>query len=89
MAELSTNGLDTLISDLEELAKIPDEVILDMLTAEAEVVAEEQKTAFSTAYTKGYSKGITARSVTIGKKLKKNGGGARYLCLPERHSKRR
>ena len=30
MAELSTNGLDTLISDLEELAKIPDEVILEI-----------------------------------------------------------
>lgn len=83
MAELSTNGLETLISDLEELAKMPDEVILDMLTAEGEVVAEGQKTALSTAYTKGYSKGITARSVTVGKKLKKTADGRAIYVYPK------
>ena len=83
MANLFTTGLDALISDLEELAKIPDEVILDMLTAEAEVVAEEQKTAFSTAYSKGYSKGITARSVTVSKKLKKTANGKAIYVYPK------
>jgi len=83
MADLFTTGLDALISDLEELAKIPDEVILDMLTAEAEVVAEEQKTAFSTAYSKGYSKGITARSVTVSKKLKKTANGKAIYVYPK------
>lgn len=83
MAELSTNGLDAIISDLEELAKITDEVIPDMLTAEAEIVAEEQKTALSTAHTKGYSKGITARSVTVGKKLKKTAEGRAIYVYPK------
>lgn len=59
MAKLSVNGLDELIDDLEEIARMPDSVALEMLTAEAEIISKEQKTAFSSAYSKGYSKGIT------------------------------
>lgn len=70
MANLTTTGLDEIVGSLEELANIPDDTILDMLTAEAEVYAEEQKRAFNTAYHKGYGKGITAEKVTYSKTLK-------------------
>lgn len=39
MAELSTQGLDGLIDDMTALMELPDETVLEMLTAEAEVVA--------------------------------------------------
>lgn len=83
MANLSTSGLEELVGGFDAIAELPDEVVLEMLVAEAEVVAEEQKTAFSTAYTKGYSKGITARSVTIGKKLKKTAEGRAIYVYPK------
>ena len=43
MARLETNGLDEAFFTLEELANIPEDVIHDMLDAEAEVVIEAQK----------------------------------------------
>lgn len=43
MARLELEGLDGLIDDFEKLATIPDEVISDMLNAEADVVEAAQK----------------------------------------------
>ena len=43
MAELSTQGLDGLIDDMTALMELPDETVLEMLTAEAEVVAAAQQ----------------------------------------------
>ena len=82
-AKLSVNGLDELIDDLEEIARMPDSVALEMLTAEAEIISKEQKTAFSSAYSKGYSKGITARSVSYSKKLKKTSDGRAIYVYPK------
>ena len=42
MGYASTNGLDELLSDFGAIAEIPDSVILDMLVAEAEIVAPAQ-----------------------------------------------
>lgn len=72
MAELSTSGLEDIIGSLEELVKLPDEVVLEMLTAEAEVVAEAQE---AEAKAMGvYDTGETAMSVSYGNKLINKGG---------------
>lgn len=83
MANLSTSGLDELIGGLEKIAEIPDATILEMLTAEAEVVVAEQKAALSTAYHGKYTKGITARSVKYSKKLKKSKDGKAIYVYPQ------
>ena len=43
MSRLEVEGLDGLIDDFEALAALPEEVISDMLNAEADVVEEAQK----------------------------------------------
>jgi HK97 gp10 family phage protein len=43
MARLDVNGLDGLELDLEELAQLPDEILEEMLLAEADVVERAQK----------------------------------------------
>lgn len=67
MANLSTSGLEELFDDLESVIELPDEVALEMLTAEAEVIAEAQA---AEAVAMGvFRTGTTARSITHGKKL--------------------
>lgn len=71
MAELSTQGLDGLIDDMTALMELPDETVLEMLTAEAEVVAAAQQ---SEAQSMGvYATGKTAGSISYDKKLKVKG----------------
>lgn len=43
MAKISMDGLDALIEDLESIMELPDEVVLEMLEAEADVVEQAQK----------------------------------------------
>ena len=43
MANLSTSGLEELIGGFDAIAEIPDEVVLEMLVAEAEVIAPAQE----------------------------------------------
>lgn len=72
MAELSTSGLEELFSDLESIIELPDEVALEMLIAEAEVVAAAQE---AEAKAMGvYDTGITANAITHGKKLIRKDG---------------
>lgn len=67
MADISTSGLDELFDDLAAIAELPDEIALEMLRAEAEVVAEAQATE---AVAMGVmDTGTTVRSITYGKKL--------------------
>ena len=67
MANLSTSGLDELFNDLESIIELPDEVALEMLTAEAEIIAEAQ---IAEAKAMGvHDKGITVSHITHGKKL--------------------
>ena len=81
MAELSTQGLDGLIDDMTALMELPDETVLEMLTAEAEVVAAAQQ---SEAQSMGvYATGKTAGSISYDKKLKVN------LRFSERDAQRR
>ena len=67
MAEISTSGLEELLSDMEAIAEIPDATILEMLSAEAGVIAEAQA---AEARAMGVvDKGVTAGSITFNKKL--------------------
>ena len=70
MAELSTQGLDGLIDDMTALMELPDETVLEMLTAEAELVAAAQQ---SEAQSMGvYATGKTAGSISYDKKFRKS-----------------
>ena len=81
MANLSTSGLEELLDDLEAIAEIPDETLLEMLTAEAEIIAEAQ-----TAEAKAmgvYDTGKTAQSITYDKKPKETSDGKCIYVYPK------
>ena len=81
MAELSTQGLDGLIDDMTALMELPDETVLEMLTAEAEVVAAAQQ---SEAQSMGvYATGKTAGSISYDKKLKVKGASRAIYVSPK------
>lgn len=81
MAEISTSGLEELFEDMAAIAELPDEVILEMLTAEAEVIAEAQA---AEARAMGVvDKGITAGSITFDKKLKVTKDGKAISVHPK------
>lgn len=81
MAEISTSGLEELFADMAAIAEIPDEVILEMLTAEAEIIAEAQA---AEARAMGVvDKGITAGSITFDKKLKATKDGKAISVHPK------
>ena len=81
MAELSTQGLDGLIDDMTVLMELPDETVLEMLTAEAEVVAAAQQ---SEAQSMGvYATGKTAGSISYDKKLKVKGASRAIYVSPK------
>ena len=78
---MSTSGLEELLDDLEAIAEIPDETLLEMLTAEAEIIAEAQ-----TAEAKAmgvYDTGKTAQSITYDKKLKETSDGKCIYVYPK------
>ena len=81
MAKLSVNGLDELIDDLEEIARMPDSVALEMLTAEAEIISKEQKTAFRRHTRKDTQKGLPPAAFHIAKNSKKRQTGAQSMCI--------
>ena len=68
MANFNTIGIDDLALSFEDIAEIPDDIILNMLIAEADIVAAAQK---AEARTLGiFETGITADSITFDRKLK-------------------
>ena len=68
MAEINTSGLEELIGDFSAIAEIPDSVLLEMLVAEAEIIAPAQA---QEARAMGvYDTGTTAQSITYDKKLR-------------------
>ena len=81
MANLSTSGLEELLDDLAAIAEIPDETLLEMLTAEAEIIAEAQA---AEAKAMGvYDTGKTAQSITYDKKLKETSDGKCIYVYPK------
>lgn len=81
MAEISTSGLDELLADMGAIAEIPDAVLLDMLVAEAGIIAEAQA---QEAKAMGvYDTGKTAQSITFDKKLKDTKDGKAIYVYPQ------
>lgn len=81
MAELNTSGLDELLSDMDAIAEIPDAVLLEMLVAEAEIIAPAQA---QEARAMGvYDTGTTAQSITYDKKLKETKDGKAIYVYPQ------
>lgn len=81
MAQISTGGLDELLDDFAAIAELPDSVILEMLTAEAEVIAPAQA---AEARSMGvYDTGTTAQSITYDKKLKDTSDGKAIYVYPK------
>ncbi len=93
MARLSTNGIAEICLDLEELDDSTDELMKEMLVAEAEVVQEAQKkTAKSMGVYDSSGRNVgghVADSITVSKKTRKNADGMVQYVYPKgsRHRK--
>lgn len=72
MANLSTSGLEELIGGFDAIAEIPDEVVLEMLVAEAEVIAPAQEAEARAMLSGKYSTGETAQSISYDKSSRKH-----------------
>ena len=92
MANLSTSGLEEIIGGFDAIAEIPDEVVLEMLVAEAEVIAPAQEAEARAMLSGKYSTGETAQSISYDKKLKKTSDGRAIYVYPKgtrRHGNKR
>lgn len=81
MMKLSTEGLESLFDDLTAVMELPDSVVLDMLTAEGEIIAAAQ-----TAEAKAmgvFDTGKTASSIIVEKKLTQKGESRSLLVKPD------
>ena len=63
MGTMSVSGLDDLIGDLDELARLPDSVTDQMLNAEADVIEAAQRSEASRMWKGPYYTGTTAASI--------------------------
>lgn len=87
MGSMKTNGIDTLHSDLSELAYLPDRVLTDMLNAEADVVLSAQRSEIESRWKGPYSLGVSAKSVKKGR-VKKGKDGYSISIYPQGSRKR-
>lgn len=87
MGSLSISGLDGLIDDLDELARLPDSVTDQMLNAEADVIAAAQQAETAKQWKGPYWTGTTARSIKKGK-VKKTGLDKSITVAPKGTNKR-
>ncbi len=71
MGDLKVTGIDNLFDDLSSLCKLPDELIMNMLNAEADVVvAAQRKMAKSMGV---LATGVTASSIRKGQVKRRRG----------------
>jgi HK97 gp10 family phage protein len=82
VANITVSGLDDLIGDFGELAKLPDSVIDGILGAEADVIVEAQRTEAAKMWTGPYATGRTAASIKKGK-IKKSGTDRSISVSPQ------
>ena len=78
MAQMTVTGLNGLISDMSDLASLPEEVIEDILNAEADVIVEAQRAEIERQWKGPYSMDISAKSITKDSKVRGLGGGRLY-----------
>lgn len=87
MAEFGVTGLDELILSMQEIAQIPDDVVDDILNAQADVTVEAQKAAGRQLGVEAPGSGLTLRSIKKGRvKLRK---GQRVLYITPTGSRKR
>lgn len=82
MAELSTEGLGSLVDDFAAIMELPDDIVLEMLTAEAEIVANAQRAEAERILTGSYATGETAKHINYDKKLTVKGTSRRLYVKP-------
>ncbi len=81
MARFSVDGLDRLILDLEDMAKIPDKVFDEMLLSGGEVIRKAESQTAAEMLQGPYYKGAVAASVTLGKPRKLKNGRCVYVTF--------
>lgn len=83
MANLSTSGLEDIVGGFDAIAELPDDITLEMLIAEAEVIAPAQETEARAMLAGSFSTGETAQSITYDKSLKKTSDGRAIYVYPK------
>lgn len=79
MPKVEIDGLDDLLLSFRELAQIPDEVVDDMLNAQADIAAAAQQEEAKKMLVGDYVTGTTALSIKKGKIKLKNGQRVLYV----------
>lgn len=78
MAEFSFSGIDDLSLSLQEISELPENVVDEMLNAQADVVVKAQKRKIR--HYRIYDTGTTQRAIKKGKpKRSKDGGRVIYV----------
>ena len=89
MARLDIIGTDDLLSLFDNIAEIPSDVIAEMLVAEGEVIAKEQRKAAAEMLQGPYYEGGVTSSVTPGKpKITYDGGELEISFRGTQHGNR-
>ncbi len=84
MAKFEINGFDDFALDMEKLARMPGELLDDMITAQADVIEEAQK-AKGRVYGV-YRTGVTLESIKRGK-ISKTKDGRSIIIAPRGKNK--
>lgn len=89
MATMTTDGLDRLCLDMDELAELGDEALRPMLEAEGEVVLEAQRTAAVTDLAGPYNEGALAAGLRLGQyRRTTDGASIRVRFVGSQHGTR-
>ena len=89
MASFNINGLDELILDMEEMAKLPDSVLDEMVTAGGEVIRKAQSQSAAAMLKGPYYRGAVSAGVTLGKPRSRRDGRAVTISFEgEQHGNR-
>lgn len=84
---MTVNGLDGLIDDLADLARLPDSVVDGILDAEADIILSAQREEIEKHWRGPHSAGISAKSIKKGK-IKKGKDGRSISVYPQGTRKR-
>lgn len=81
MASLETSGIEELELSLEEVADIPDDILLAMLEAEGEVIATAQEQHLKKLSFRDDATRQLEGSITVTHKLKRGSGGSPHISV--------
>lgn len=78
MAQMTITALDGLISDLADLAALPEDEIYGILSAEADVAVRAEREEIKRQWSGPHSMGVSAKSIKKDRKLRALGEGRIY-----------